>query len=131
MADLLTVPELEQMDDSAHVTGRVRALERAQRQTASVPALMIQRCRERAAMHRNTAVQMGRALMWFAQNPDAEKLMLWGVTWDRASVRSEYRAARHFHRRICRQLGDWRRRYAATLAAQAANTNAASANAAA
>ncbi|MBP2290758.1 hypothetical protein [Azospirillum rugosum] len=71
----LTLSELEAMDDSAHTSGRAKAVERAARyEPPADPEVMAQRWRERAERHRNTSFRMARICRWLAANPEVTEL---------------------------------------------------------
>ncbi|WP_431861463.1 hypothetical protein [Azospirillum sp.] len=100
---------LEQADDRAHSTGRYRKMERAIRDQRPDPAVMIFQCREKLAMHRNTAATMARVIRWFKHAPQDSTCSTAYGDISLPVARSEYQHARRAHHRVARQLGDWMR----------------------
>lgn len=102
--------DLEQADDHAHTSGRIKAeMDRLKRMTeAERIDLMVARSREFAGLHRDTALFFAALLRWFQGNPTASAFTTRGGTaYTPAHARSEYALARHKHRRVCAQLGHW------------------------
>jgi len=146
MLTVLTVPELEQMDDSAHTSGGVRRLERARLAAGlddRAPAAMAARWRARAKDRQwqvrtlVVAIRSMRAAGLRAGIVDHEAKTL-------EEALADLRAHREQHRQIVGQMRVWlghaRADYsaavaqhlrAAALAADAANTNTAADTAAA
>lgn len=113
-----TVRALEASHDAAHVSSRVaEEMDRLRRMSElELAGHMVFQCRETAKLHRSTALYFGQLLMWFGQHPDERTFRTRGNTvYTRELAGSEYRLARHLHRRVCRQLGDWMRRQHAAL----------------
>lgn len=114
---LMTMAELEQMDDHAHVNGRARQLERAHRALMAsdggrIAAHMVEQCRERIETHADTARYFLKMLMWFDQYPNELIFETPQAAWTRTTARNEYQLARRLHGKVCRQLADWKARAA-------------------
>ncbi|MCG5241365.1 hypothetical protein ACIU1J_27500 [Azospirillum doebereinerae] len=100
---------LERSHDAAHVSGRVAEEMRALKRMTEAERvdLIVFRCRESAALHRDTAVYFAELLMWMRQHDRKEFMTVGGTVYTRALAEKEYGLARHFHRRVCAQLGHW------------------------